>query len=96
MNPDLIRRPQLADARPSCERHLVPFSALLAHYESGNVGGAIPTLPSGTNMKDVHLPISSHRKPLYLAESIFRLSQLPSNTLAVLVTFLTVAVVVGK
>ena len=54
VDPDLIRRPQPADASPSSGRHLVPFSALLAHYKPGDVGCAVPLLPTGANMEYLH------------------------------------------
>ena len=54
VDPDFIRRPQPADASPSRERHLVPFSALLAHNEASDVRGAVPLLPSGANMEYLH------------------------------------------
>ena len=52
--PDFIRRPQPADASPSRERHLVPFFALLAHYQTGDVGRAVPALPPCTDVKNSH------------------------------------------
>ena len=54
VDPDLIRRPQPADASPSSERHLVPFAALLVHDESSDIRGAVPALPPCTDVKNYH------------------------------------------
>ena len=54
VDPDLICNPKFSDARPSSERRPVPFSALLAHYKPGDVGCAVPLLPSGANMEYLH------------------------------------------
>ena len=69
VNPHFVRRAQLAHLRPRRKRYLMAFAALLVHDHPRDIRRAVPRLPAGAYVENIHfmklaisMPRTSRRK----------------------------------